>query len=133
IELFGCTGAGKSTLAQQILQACRSQGVKADLADDFVLQQLRLDWIQVALLRTLVVDAAALVACLLTGRTHARFYLFSFGVIFRLPGEVSWPERLNLARNVLKKTGIDEIVRHHAPADCVIVVDEGTLHAAHNL
>ena len=45
----------------------------------------------------------------------------------------SWFERLNVARNVLKKIGIHEIIRHHAGDERIVVVDEGSLQAAHNL
>jgi hypothetical protein len=133
IELLGCTGAGKSTLAQSILQSCRSRGVKAYLGDAFVLDLLRLDWVKPQLIRTLLVDFGAFVACLLTIPANVRLYCFSLRVILRLPGDVSWLEKLNLMRNVFKKIGIYEIIRRRDRDECLIVVDEGTLHAAHNL
>src|SRR5450759_2322075 len=125
IELLGCTGAGKSTLAQSILLSCRSRGLKAYLGDAFVLDLLRLEWVKPHLIRTLLVDLGAFVACLLTVPANLQLYCFSVRVILRLPGDVSWLEKLNLMRNVFKKIGINEIIRRHDRDDCMIVVDEG--------
>jgi hypothetical protein len=131
IELIGCTGAGKTTLASGIVDACRATGSGAWLADDFVLTQVRLDWVSSRLARTLLVDAASLLACLLTLRANRRFFTFAIRVIAESPEP--WYHKLNLTRNVLKKVGIYELVRRLARAEEVVVVDEGTLHAAHNL
>jgi hypothetical protein len=133
VELFGCTGAGKSTLAHAVLRTCRSRGVKVVLGDDFVLQQVRLDWVRLPAIRTLLVDLCALVACLLTCPANLWLYVLSLRMISRLPGDVSWFEKLNLVRNVFRKTGIYEIIRRRRSDECFVVVDEGTLHAAHNL
>jgi hypothetical protein len=40
---------------------------------------------------------------------------------------------LNLVRNVLKKVGVYEIIRQRSDIEQVVLVDEGTVHAAHNL
>jgi thymidylate kinase len=131
IELIGCTSAGKSTLSMGILQACHQQGLDIFLGDDFVLRQVRLNWIKGHLPRTLLVDLAALFACLVTWRTHLEFYLFATQLLFQLP--IPRLEKLNLLRNVLKKIGIYEIIRSHSTDRQVILVDEGVLQAAHNL
>ena len=131
IELIGCTSAGKSTLTRGILQACHQQGLDIFLGDDFVLTQVRLNWIKSHLPRTLLVDLAALVACLVTWRSHLEFYRFATRLLFQLP--IPRLERLNLLRNVLKKIGIHEIIRSRSTDRQVILVDEGVLQAAHNL
>ena len=131
IELIGCTSAGKSTLIRHILQSCREQGVDILLGDDFVLRQVRLDWIKSHLPRTLLVDLLALIACLMTWRKHFKFYSFSTRLLFQLP--IARLERLNLLRNVVKKIGIHEIIRFRSTDQQLILVDEGVLQAAHNL
>lgn len=131
IELIGCTSAGKSTLARGILEACHQQGIDIVLGDNFILKQIRLDWIKSHLPRTLLVDLAALFACLVTWRNNLRFYLFTTQLLFQIP--MAPLERLNLLRNVLKKIGIYEIIRFRSSNQQVILVDEGVLQAAHNL
>jgi thymidylate kinase len=131
IELIGCTSAGKSTLATDILQACRKQGLDVFLGNDFVLRQARLNWIKGHLLRKLLVNLAGLFASLVTWRTNFKIYRFATQLLFPLP--IARLEKLNLLRNVLKKIGIYEIIRFRSTDRQVILVDEGVLQAAHNL
>jgi thymidylate kinase len=131
IELTGCTGAGKSTLASGIRRACRDQGTDFLLSHDFVLKQIRLSWIKSNWARTLLLDLCSLSVCLATWRNNLELYVFAIQNIFRLP--IARFEKLNLARNVLKKIGIYEIIRRRGSDQQIVLVDEGTLHAAHNL
>jgi thymidylate kinase len=131
IELIGCTSAGKSTLARSILHACRQQGIDILLADDFVLQQVRLNWIKSHPLRKFLLNLAALFACLLTWRNHFEFYRFAAQLLFRLP--VPRLVKLYSLRNVLKRIGIYEIIRFRSAKPQIILVDEGALQTAHNL
>lgn len=131
IELMGCTSAGKSTLARGILEACRQQGTDILLGNDFVLRQVRLNWVKGHLPRTLLVDLAALFFCLLTWRHNLEFYRFTTRLLLQLP--MAPLEKLNLLRNVFKKIGIYEIIRFRSNERQVILVDEGVLQAAHNL
>ena len=131
IELTGCTGAGKSTLARDIVQACREQGIDVVMGDEVVLGLARLNWLRGRLVRTLCLDLICLPAWLATWGKHRAFHAFTIRTIRRLP--IAWTVKLNLLRNVLKKVGTYEIVRRRSPGRHVALVDEGTLHAAHNL
>jgi thymidylate kinase len=131
IELTGCTTAGKSTLARKILQICREWNINAVMADDFALRRYRLGWVGAGMTRILVLDLLSVIACLLTVGRNWRFYAFATRVVFRLG--TPWLERANIIRNVLKKVGIYEIVRRSDHTHEIVLVDEGTLHAAHNL
>ncbi|PYV42591.1 MAG: hypothetical protein DMG06_13495 [Acidobacteria bacterium] len=134
IELFGCTSAGKSSLVKAVLQACHDQDINAVTDDEFVLKQVRLNWTKSRLVRTLLVDVLALFTCLLSWRRNREFYRLSIRTISHLPAVVGWFERLNLARNVLKKVGIYELVRRlGANQEGVVVIDEGTIQTAHCL
>jgi thymidylate kinase len=131
IELIGCTSAGKSTLSRGILQACHKQGLDILLGDDFVLKQVRLNWVKSHLPRTLLVDLLALFACVVTWPSNLKFYLFAAQLLFQLP--IPRLVKLHLLRDVLKKIGIYEIIRSRSTNRQIILVDEGVLHAAHNL
>ena len=131
IELLGCTGVGKSTLADRMREANVGRGLRVVLGDELVLRRHRLNWVKPYLARTLLIDVLAAGACLATWRGHREFHHFATRVIFGLP--TGWYEKLNLARNVLKKIGIYEIVKRYDAERQIVLVDEGTLHAAHNL
>lgn len=131
IELIGCTGAGKSTLARNLVQTGRRQGIDIVLAEDFVLRQLRLHWISVPLLRKVLVNVAGLIASVFTWPKNGGLYLFAIRAVYALP--ISKVEKLGLLRNVLKKVGISEIVHARGGSQRIIILDEGALHIAHNL
>ena len=131
IELIGCTSAGKSTLSRSILQACREQGIDLSMADDFVLKQVRLNWVKMNLARRLLVNLVALCACLATWQKNLAFYIFAIQVIFQLPTALF--EKLYSLRNVLKRIGVYEIICRWKADQQVLLVDEGTLQTAHNL
>ncbi len=131
IELTGCTSAGKTTLMSRICRASHEQSLDVVAGDEFILGLVRLNGIRSHIARTLIIDFIAGIACLATIARHWGFYRFSLRLIFRL--RTGWFERLNLARNALKKIGVFETIRRFAPPSKIVMVDEGTLHAAHNL
>ncbi len=131
IEFIGCTSAGKSTLVNHILQICRDQGLDAWLDYDFVLGQVRLEWVKSKLARAVLVNLVSLLVGLATWRNNRKFCRFALEAISQLP--VTWFERLYLGRDVLKNLGIYEIVRRRGSDRQVILVDEGTLQTAHYL
>jgi hypothetical protein len=131
IELFGCTQAGKSTFASKIIRACQEQGITIMLSDDFVLQQARLNWIKSSLPRTLLMDLFSLFACLATWRTNLEFNTFALKFIQSLP--IPWLEKMNLVRNMLKRVGTNEIIRHRESEQQVILMDGGMIQSAHHL
>lgn len=131
IELIGCSCAGKSTLARQMVLAGRQLGHDIVLADEFVLRELRLGWLQAVTLRKAAVNIAGVLAALFTWRRNGTLYRFGWGILKRLPR--SRFERASLARNVLKKIGLAEFVKARARTSPIVVMDEGALHIAHNL
>jgi thymidylate kinase len=133
IELIGCTGAGKSTLLDGILRACRELGIDASSGDDYVLKKAHLNWIGGYLPRTLLVDLISLTICLLAWRKYSGFYRLASKIIFSLPVELGWFEKLNIARNTLKKIGIHEIVHLYGSDEQIVLMDEGTLNTANCL
>ena len=131
IELIGCTNSGKSTLSRILIHTCRERGVDILLGDEFILKQVRLNWIKNYLLRKLFIDLVALFACLLTWRSNVKFYLFAIRHLLWLP--IAMSEKIHVLRVALKKIGSFEIIRFYSSNQQVILVDEGVLQAAHNL
>jgi hypothetical protein len=132
IELIGCTGAGKSTLASCIVASGHARGIEVVRSDDFVLDRLHLNWVKRRLPRMALMDVISLWTCLVTWRAKPGLYPYVFRVLAGLR-RTPRLERLNVARNVLKKIGIHEIIRRHAGDERIVLVDEGSLQAAHNL
>ena len=133
IEFIGCTGAGKSTLNHRILRKCHEQGIDAWMGYDFVLRQMRLDWIESKPIRGLLVNLLALFVCLVSWRTNRAFCRFAIQTVWRLPATITWFQKLYVGRDVLKNIGIHEIIRRRAVDGQLILLDEGTVHTAHYL
>jgi hypothetical protein len=132
VEVIGPTSGGKSTLTRAIQQACRNRGIAATSGDDVVLRRVGLQWVGGEFLRRRLVDGPALLACLQARRRHAELCALAWKASRGSPG--GWTQKLNLARNALRKIGIFEIVHRGRHEDELVLVDnEGVLQAAHNL
>ena len=133
IELIGCTSAGKSTLAQNMLKSNPKNAINLVSSDDFVLRWAHLDWVKQKNVRKLFLNLLALPACLLTWRKNRLFYRFVVGVLLRQTPRISRFEKLKIARITARNVGIFEIVRRHKTDQQVVLADEGTLHIANYL
>jgi thymidylate kinase len=132
VELIGCTGAGKTTLARSLVAAGRTMGLDVVLGDDFVLDRIRLNWIRGSFLRRRLVEAFGVLCYLTCWRQYRSFAGFVIRSSCTAPG--SWLYRANIARITLRKIGIHALIRRHHQGNQVILVDdEGVLQAAHNL
>lgn len=133
VELIGCTGTGKTTLARRIIAAAPARGVCAQFGDQLALRHLGLGRLAPGLPRTLLFDLGLLTVGLATLPAHQSIDRLAIREIQALPPAVPVGQRLNLVRNVLKKSGLYEMIRRVDHDQTLTLVDEGTLHAAHNL
>lgn len=133
IELFGCTGVGKSTLLDGLLQAYLRQGIDALTGEDLALEKVHLNWVKGHLARTLLIDLISFFFCLLTWQKRMPFYRVIFNIVFGLPSTIDWLEKINIIRNTLKKIGIYELIERNLSNQRIILMDEGTLQTAHYL
>jgi hypothetical protein len=129
IELIGCTSAGKSSLAREILRAARDAGEDVVLGEDLVLGTLGLrpetPW------RALALNLAGVAMAVRSWRSHRAFLGWVLGVLRRLP--LPPLARAHTLRNVLKRIGIYELIRRHSEPHEIVLVDEGVLQVAHYL
>jgi hypothetical protein len=109
IELIGCTSAGKTRLAKNILNVNNQNGFNFVTSYDFVLKWAHFDWIKNHSIRMLILNLIALFACLFTWRKNLAFYRFVMGVILRLPAKISINEKLKIVRIVARNVGIFEM------------------------
>lgn len=133
IELIGCTSAGKSVLTRSIMQVGDKLGLDMFTSYDFVLRQIRLDWIKNHTLRMFVLNIFTLLVCLLSWRKNLKFYGFVSGVILQLPTSVSFLEKIKIARIFARNLGIYEIANRNSYKHQFILADEGTLQIVHYL
>jgi thymidylate kinase len=131
IELIGCTGAGKTTLARQLVAAGQRQGLEVLSDDEFILRRYRLTWLPLRRVRKALVDLLSLVICVTEWRAQRRACFFICRTIWRLP--VGWPRKLHLLRITLKKIGVHCILRRASAGEQIVLVDEGTMVIANNL
>ena len=131
IELIGCTCAGKSTLARRIVQYCGERGIPVMFARDFVARRFRLDRIPWPPLRSLAWKLVTLSACLTTVGKYSAFYGFAIRTLFHSPA--TWYHKYRLFQRILRQIGIYEMIRRAGAHEQFLLVDEGSLHAAHNL
>ena len=131
LELVGCTSAGKSTLAKRIAAAARAQGVDLTPGDEFVLNHPGLRHLRLRRLRAVAIHVVAFWGCLTKGWQHLQFIRFAYRVLrhSKIPQRQQW----NQLRKVLKQLGRYEIIRSQKQSQTSVLVDEGTLHTAHNL
>ena len=133
IEFIGCTSAGKSTLIEDILQIGQRRKLDMLTSYDFVLKQPHLNRIKNHMMRMVLIDLSALLACLITWRKNLKFLLFATRAILQLPASISWFEKLKIARLVIRNVGIYTIVCHFASDQQIVLADEGTIQIAHSL
>lgn len=132
IELIGSTSAGKTTLAKKMVGAGTKNGIAISLSDDFMLDWVRLNWIQNEFLRRRLVEAIAFAMLLTCLPRHRKFLDFLILESRNLPG--SWFYRINRIRNVARKIGIFEFITRNAGLEQVVLADnEGILQGIHNL
>lgn len=131
IELFGCTSAGKSTFASNVLQLCRDAGIGVSLGEDFLLDQFHLSQIASTTTRAILVNLISVPVAIVNWGKYRTFYAFAFRTITHL--QISKREKLYIGRNILKSIGIYEIAHVRAADRQVILLDEGPLQTANML
>ncbi len=132
VEIIGSTSAGKTTLARKMAVSGRTIGIDVSLSDDFMLEQLHLNWIKNGFIRRRIVEITAFSIMLTCLGRYKEFFQFVVYEGKSSPG--SWLYKVNRIRNVLRKIGIFEfITRRASPQQIVLADNEGILQGVHNL
>lgn len=132
VELIGATGSGKSTLADDLCVVACADGRPLMLGSDFLLKVICFCRIRNKVLRAVLLHVVAAFGCCLGWRKYWRFIAFCWGQLHRPP--ISRWHRWNQFRKVLKQLGCFVVVaRDKCNTKRLVIVDEGTVHAAHNV
>lgn len=132
IEIIGSTSAGKTTLAKKMVEVGVGKGTHVSLSDDFMLDQLHLNWVRNEFIRHRLVEAIAF-AMLLTCLPRYRKFI-DFVILEGRNSPGSWYYKINRIRNVIRKIGIFEFIARKSGSQQVVLADnEGILQGVHNL
>jgi thymidylate kinase len=129
VELIGATGAGKSTLARELLRRGLESG-QVRMATDLVTDRPGRRWVENPHAVNLLADAAALPPFLRSFDDHRDFVRFAFERLrHHAPSTFA---KANYLRNVVRKVGVHELTRRADPA-VTFLNDEGTVLIAYQL
>ena len=129
VELIGATGAGKSTLARELVRRGLESG-PVRMATDLVTDRPGRRWVENPHAVNLLADAAALPPFLRSFHEHRDLVRFAFGRLRRhAPSAFA---KANYLRNVVRKVGVHELTRRADPA-VTLLNDEGTILIAYQL
>jgi len=132
IEIIGSTSAGKTTLAKKMVQAGLENGTAVSMSDDFMLDQMHLNWVGNEFIRRRLVEAIAFAIALTRMSKYREFMDFVILEGRNSPG--SWFYKINRIRNVIRKIGIFEFIARRSGSQHVVLADnEGILQGVHNL
>lgn len=131
IEIFGCTGAGKTTFAKTATECLNKPDSPLLLSDQYLLQKTKCNWIRNKHLQTIILDSYLLFIFLTAIYSHRNFVKFSLQCI--LKQHIPIVEKVNIIRNVFKRIGAYETIRRSVSSDQTVLVDGGTIQIAHHL
>jgi len=131
VELFGPSSAGKSSLTTRLLAGEAGPGFA--LVNDRVLASVGLGWLPGRLLRTLALDAIALVGVAASWRAQRSFYRLAADQALHGQGPSGRRLRFNLLRNAWKCGALRFLAGRLARPGEVLLMDEGPLQTANYL
>ncbi len=132
IELFGCTGAGKSSLLRQILDAHPGQQPAITRGDEFFLRRVRLAWVKGAA-RAVVLNVLCIAMSVFAWRKRRAFLHHVAARVLQLRKHIAPLEVLRIVRITLRNVGLYEFIERYVAPEEVVFTDEGMLQIAHYL
>ena len=131
VELVGCTSAGKSTLLRALTEAAKKDNVQMTDGNDFALRHIGAARFRGGALRSVLIHLVAFFGCVTSLFSHLQYVTFAYRTLRR--SGIPVRQQLNQLRKVLKQLGRFEFIRRRITDQEIVIVDEGTVHAAHNL
>ena len=129
VEFIGSTGAGKTTLIAEVQRALAPHA-GATTSFELAAGMLRLRHVANPTLRNLIQDFVGLPFFVASFRRHRGFIAFALATLVR--NGIRGFYRFNYMRSLIRKIGMYEVARRYG-GDRIILVDEGTVSAAHLL
>ena len=136
IEFTGTSGAGKTTLARNVIEMLQARDFAVTTASEVILGRFGLAAFPRSHLGAIVMNAIAFMPFLLSLRRENSRRLFGLVVQSIFDSSQPLSIKLNVLRNVIKHLGIHSILRslqRKSAAYDIIIVDEGSLHIVQNV
>ncbi len=133
IEIIGCTGTGKSTLMNNVVDFQYGKQTEIISGNDFVLRQTHLSWLSHRTFQSIAINIIGLFWCFHARLKYQRLLDFAFRYLQQLSPSITFRERLKISRIMARNIGIHEFIESRDTAKLIVVIDEGTLHIAHYL
>lgn len=131
IEFTGCTGSGKSTILEKVRERLSDSGIETISSVEFIARLIGLRTINNPTRQNITLDIFALPQVILSLKRNFKFYIFVLKILLRKPD--SFIGAVNRLRSVMRKIGVNELIRRKTKNDQIVIVDEGTIHSAHNI
>lgn len=131
VEFTGCTGAGKSTLVRRVRETLFELGIETVSSTELVAQRFGLKAVGSPTVENILFDFLVFPQVILSLKRNFKFFVFALQILSRKPASIIGA--LNYFRSVMRKIGVHELIRRKEYHEQIIIVDEGTIHAAHNL
>jgi thymidylate kinase len=128
VEFIGPTGAGKTTLARELVRRAASPH-PVRLVTDLVTDRFGRRWIDDPHAVNLLADVSGIPPFVGSFRQHRDFVAFALDRLKHAPSAFS---KANYLRNVVRKIGVHEMARNEDPRTAFLA-DEGTLLIAYQL
>jgi hypothetical protein len=130
IEFVGCSGAGKTTVSEQVLAALSERNRTAGSSTALIATATHTAWIKNLFVRNICLDILLLPWLLLALKHHFRFCLFGlFQIVRHADSGLSMLQRV---LSQLRNMAGNELLRR-LPTLEFILVDEGTVCGVHNV
>jgi hypothetical protein len=128
IELFGCTGAGKTTFGRKITNCKNGNGLI--LSEAFLLENASLGSIKNKYIQLILLDFYLFYFFLLAFTKYFHLFMYSLRIIASI--KIPLFDKANIIRNIVKRIGAYEII-HRSNYQQIILVDGGTLQIVQHL
>ncbi|KPK24969.1 MAG: hypothetical protein AMJ70_00325 [Dehalococcoidia bacterium SG8_51_3] len=129
IEFIGCTGAGKSTLIAKV-QCKLTKSVEVTTSFNLVATLLGLSGVSHPTARNLIQEVIGFPFFIGALHRDKAFVAYTLRMLARQANFTIFT--INNLRSLERKIGVYEIIRRYE-RDRIILVDEGTVHLAHNV
>ena len=132
-EFTGCTGSGKTTISGAVIKKLTDRGI------DVVSVHPRFFRMPLGILRRVKKETAQNLILDLLAYSYLITHIKEQKEVLAFAGEVlreyseSFFERINLYRSVLRKVGVQGVLSSKRYRNKVVLVDEGVVHAIHNI